>query len=85
MSASKQLLRTAIIGLSPNSASSWGARAYLPALLASKDKYTISGILNSSKESSEEAVKIFKLPGSTKTYSSAEELANDKKHRSSDL
>ncbi|CAK5273618.1 unnamed protein product [Mycena citricolor] len=71
---------TAIIGLSANSASSWGASAHLPYLLSAhgRARYTIVALLNSSKESSLAAVKHFNLPAETRAYGSPEELAADK-------
>jgi predicted dehydrogenase len=54
----------------------WAAGAHLPYLLASPH-YEIVALCNSSVESAKIAVKKYDLPASTKTYGSAEDLAND--------
>lgn len=67
-------IRIAFIGLS--SSADWAKNSHLPYLKQSS-KYNIVGLLNSSKESSEEAIKAFELPSTTKVYSSPEDLANN--------
>lgn len=67
-------IRIAFIGLSPNAG--WAKGAHL-SYLKQTSKYVITGICNSSKESSEAAIKAFGLPASTKAYSSPDDMAQD--------
>lgn len=67
-------IRIAFIGLSAGGG--WGKNAHLPYLMQTS-KYTITGICNSSKQSSEAAIQEYGLASSTKAYASVEELAED--------
>lgn len=57
-------IRVGFIGLSK---SGWGAGGHLPYLQASP-KYKIVAVQNSSVQSAQEAIKLYKLPESTKAY-----------------
>jgi predicted dehydrogenase len=72
-------IRIGIIGLSPNSFSSWGATAHLPYLLSSRGQasYEIVALLNSFVEAAASARAHFQLPDSVKAYGSPEQLAAD--------
>lgn len=67
-------IRTGIVGL--GASGSWASAAHLPYLLQS-DKYRVVGVSNSSVESSQKAIIAHSLPGDTKPYGSAAELAKD--------
>ncbi|KAF7194100.1 Galactose/lactose metabolism regulatory protein GAL80 [Pseudocercospora fuligena] len=67
-------IRIAFIGLSASRG--WASNAHIP-YLRQTTKYKIVGVCNSSKESSEAAIKKYELPSSTKAYGSPEELAED--------
>lgn len=76
-------IRVGIIGLSsatgePSASpgDGWAASAHLPYLLASPH-YDIIALCNSSVDSAIAAVKKYGLPSKTKTYGTAEDLAND--------
>lgn len=64
-------IRVGIIGLSATA--SWAVRAHLPYLQKSS-KYEIVGVCNSSKDSSQAAIKAHGLPNSTKPYGSVADL-----------
>jgi len=66
-------IRVGFIGLSKTG---WAPGAHLPYLKES-DKYEIVAICNSSVESSQEAIKTYSLPASTKAYGNPEDLAKD--------
>ena len=70
-------IRVGIIGLSPNAVTSWASAAHLPYLVASKGKYEIKALCNSSVESAQAAIKTYKLPSTTKAYGTPQDLAND--------
>ena len=61
-------IKVGFLGLSK---SGWAPGAHLPYLQASPD-YEIVAICNSSVESSKEAIKLYKLPESTKAYGDPE-------------
>lgn len=65
--------RIGFIGLS---AAGWGPSAHLPYLQVS-DKYEIVAVCNSSVESAQHAIELYKLPSSTKAYGDPNELAKD--------
>ncbi|KAE9373316.1 NAD-binding Rossmann fold oxidoreductase family protein [Stipitochalara longipes BDJ] len=66
-------IRIGFLGLSKEG---WAPRAHLPYLQSSPD-YEIVAICNSSVASSEEAIKLYSLPSTTKAYGDPEELAKD--------
>ena len=66
-------IRIGFIGLST---SGWATRAHLE-FLKQTAKYQLIGICNSSKSSSENAIRHHSLPHTTKAYGSPEELAAD--------
>lgn len=72
-------IRVALIGLSPNAATSWAAEGHLPYLLSphGQSHYRITAIQNSSLSSAEAAKKAFSLPPEVKTYDDPEKLAQD--------
>lgn len=70
-------IRVGIIGLSKNAKTSWASKAHLPYLLASNGKYEIKALCNSSVDSAKEAIKVYKLPPSTKAYGDPHDIAND--------
>lgn len=65
-------IRVGIIGLS--AAGSWAVRAHLPYLQKST-KYQITGVCNTSVESSQKAIKAHNLSNDTKAYGSVSDLA----------
>jgi len=67
-------IRVGFLGLSK---SGWAPGAHLP-YLRDSDKYEIVALCNSSVESSQEAIKLYSLPSTTKAYGDPEELAKDK-------
>jgi predicted dehydrogenase len=76
-------IRVAIIGLtsatgeiSASPGDGWAATAHLPNLLLSPH-YQVVALCNTSVQSAKTAVQRHKLPASTKTYGSPEDLAND--------
>ncbi|KAI1317920.1 hypothetical protein F5Y16DRAFT_140273 [Xylariaceae sp. FL0255] len=73
-------IRTAIIGLSANAATSWAASAHLPYLLSpsGRAKYEIVALCNSSVENAKKAIAHFNLPGSVRAYGNPLDLAEDK-------
>lgn len=73
-------IRTALIGFSANTATSWGRFAHLPYLLSSagKEKFVIVAVLNSSIESAKLAIASFGLSPNTRAYGDPEALAADK-------
>jgi len=62
--------RVGIIGLDPGR--SWGANAHLPALRAMTDDFTVVGVANSSKQSSEKAAAALNIP---RAFATPDELA----------
>ncbi|KAJ4312008.1 hypothetical protein N0V84_010163 [Fusarium piperis] len=72
-------IRTALIGLSASSKSSWAAIAHLPYLLSprGRSKYQIVALCNSSVEAAQKAIQHFELPAETKAYGDPESLAAD--------
>ncbi|KAI0011990.1 hypothetical protein F4779DRAFT_569918 [Xylariaceae sp. FL0662B] len=72
-------IRTAIIGLSASSVSSWASSAHLPYLLSpeGKAKYEIIALCNSSVEAAKRAIEAYKLPPGTRAYGSPADLAAD--------
>lgn len=64
-------IKVGIIGLSKKG---WAAGAHFPYLKAS-DNYEIVAICNSSLQSSQEAIKLYELPTSTKAYADPEGAA----------
>jgi predicted dehydrogenase len=73
-------IRTAIIGLSQSSTSSWASVAHLPYLLSARgrEKYQIVALCNSSVEAAKRAIKEYKLSPETKAYGDPQALADDK-------
>ncbi|KAH6609085.1 oxidoreductase family [Trichoderma cornu-damae] len=73
-------IRTAIIGLSRSSASSWASAAHLPYLLSARgrEKYQIVALCNSSVEAAKRAIEAFELPPETKAYGDPQAVADDK-------
>jgi predicted dehydrogenase len=65
-------IRVGIIGLSATS--SWAVQAHLPYLQKST-KYEITGVCNSSADSSSAAIKAHNLPDTTKAYGSVADLS----------
>ena len=70
-------IRVGIIGLSQNAQTSWAGRAHFPYLTGSDGKYEIKALLNSSKESAQQAINNYNLPSTTKAYGDPQDLAND--------
>ncbi|KAJ2970773.1 hypothetical protein NQ176_g8025 [Zarea fungicola] len=72
-------IRTAIIGLSGNSASSWASAAHLPYLLSKRGRtnYQIVALCNSSVEAAKQAIEEYSLPTNTKAYGNPDDLAQD--------
>lgn len=72
-------IRIALVGLTTNPSSSvtaWLNNVHLPYLLSSPH-YTIAAVLCTTLDKVHAAISYFKLPASTKAYSSAEDLAKD--------
>ncbi|CAO2648119.1 Nn.00g090410.m01.CDS01 [Neocucurbitaria sp. VM-36] len=75
-------IRVGLIGLSsatnhsPSMGIGWAAHAHLPYLLASP-QYEVAALCNSDVKSAQVAVQRHKLPATTKTYGSPEDLAKD--------
>ena len=70
-------IRVGIIGLSSAAKTAWASTAHLPYLKASKDKYIITALCNSSVDSAKSAIENFGLPQSTRAYGNPQDLAND--------
>jgi len=71
------VIRVGLIGLSAKATGTgWAEKAHLPYLLNSP-KYQIVALQNTSVERAQAAIKLFKLPESTKAYGTAEDLASD--------
>lgn len=68
-------IRIGFIGLSASGG--WASNAHFPYLKSAGDKYTFVALLNSSKESAENARKHHELPTSVKTYGDPKEFAAD--------
>lgn len=69
-------IRVGLIGLSGSppdkyQGTGWAASAHLPYLLSS-DKFALAALCNSSVQSAKNAIKLYNLPESTKTYGSVE-------------
>jgi predicted dehydrogenase len=71
--------QAALIGLSSSAATSWASAAHLPGILSDigRSKIKIRALLNSSADAAKQAVATYGLPAETKTYGSAQDLAND--------
>lgn len=69
-------LRTALIGLSSTSTTSWASEAHLPTLLQNGN-FNLTGLSNSSVAAAKSAIKTYNLRPSTKAYGTPEDLAND--------
>ncbi|RJE18091.1 hypothetical protein PHISCL_09571 [Aspergillus sclerotialis] len=69
-------LRTALIGLSSTSATSWASETHLPTLLQSGN-FALTALSISSIAAAKSAIKTYNLPPSTKAYGTPEDLAND--------
>jgi predicted dehydrogenase len=70
-------IRVGIVGLSTNpSGSSWAKTAHLPYLKANPH-YEITGVLNSSLQSSQSAVREFDLSATAKAYGDIDTMASD--------
>jgi predicted dehydrogenase len=71
-------IRVGIVGLSANTGigPSWAKLAHLPYLTASPH-YTVTGILNSSLESSQKAIEAFNLSETAKPFSDIKHMATD--------
>jgi predicted dehydrogenase len=67
-------VRVGLVGLSPTSTSGWAQLTHLPYLQTSPH-YEITGILNSSLESSRAAIQTFDLAATAKPYEDIESLA----------
>jgi len=70
-------IRVGLIGLSARAKTSWASEAHLPYFKASKDKYVISALCNSSVSAAQSAIEAYNLPASTRAYGNPEDLAND--------
>jgi predicted dehydrogenase len=74
-------IRVGIIGLSPTAKTAWASTAHLPYLKASKHKYAIAALCNSSVASAKSAIEVYGLPQSTRAYGNPQDLANDEEVR----
>lgn len=72
-------IRTAIIGLSSSSKTSWASAAHLPYLLSprGKEKYEIVALCSSSIDAARRAIAHYNLPNETRAYGDPQVLAND--------
>ena len=72
-------IRTAIIGLSASSVTSWASGAHLPYLLSprGREKYTITALCNSSVDAAKKAISAYHLSPDTKAYGDPQSLADD--------
>ncbi|KAI8965613.1 NAD(P)-binding protein [Daldinia sp. FL1419] len=72
-------IRTAIIGLSSSSSSSWAGHAHLPYLLSpeGQKKFKIIALCNSSVDAAKRAIDAFKLSPETRAYGDPDSLAAD--------
>lgn len=74
-------IRVGIIGLSLKAKTAWASAAHLPCLKASKDKYVITALCNSSVDSAKSAIEAYDLPRTTSAYGDPQDLANDQEVR----
>lgn len=72
-------IRTAIIGLSASSATSWASSAHLPYLLSPRGraKYNLVALCNSSVDAAKRAITVYNLSPETKAYGDPQTLADD--------
>ena len=70
-------IRVGIIGLSVTAKTSWASSAHLPYLRASKGKYNLVAVCNSTVASARSAIEKFDLPRTTRAYGNPQDLAND--------
>ncbi|KAL4934828.1 hypothetical protein BDV06DRAFT_208198, partial [Aspergillus oleicola] len=72
-------LRTALLGLSSTSTTSWASSAHLPALLSptGRSLFNIVALCNSSVEAAKSAIATYNLGSQVKAYANPEDLADD--------